>query len=166
LYDTTLGDDVSSAFPDDELRQLLEQLVRMGNLLEPGATARHDHAGIQVSTSEVFALGRLAEAGAQSQQELGAHLGLEKSTVSRLVAGMAERGWLSRERQPDNRRLYRVALTDLGRDVARRVGADLREHHARLLGGLTAAEREGLAVGLSGLVRVLRDHHARRHPAR
>ena len=41
--------------------------------------------------SEVFALGELSEEGALSQQDLAGRLGLEKSTVSRLAAGM-ERG--------------------------------------------------------------------------
>jgi len=42
-----------------------------------------------------------------------------------------------------------------GRDVAQRVGTALREHHRRLLSGLTPEEREGLALGLTGLLRVL-----------
>ena len=66
--------------------------------------------------SEVFALGELAEASSLSQRDLGVRLGLEKSAVSRLAAGMEERGWLSREREPANRRLYRLSLTEQGRE--------------------------------------------------
>jgi DNA-binding MarR family transcriptional regulator len=149
-----------SSFPDDVLRRLLQHLVRIGGLLEPNPVA-HEHAGVRVSMSEVFALGELEEAGALSQQELATRLGLEKSTVSRLAAGMQARGWLSRERDAANRRFYRLSLTVEGRDVARRVGRDVRDHHVHLLELLTSVEREALGVGLAGLIRALESH---RHP--
>ena len=85
-----------------------------------------------------------------SQQELAARLGLEKSTVSRLAAGMEGRDWLSRVRDDDNRRVYRLRLTEHGREVAERVGAHLRATHDRLLGRLTASERRALSVGWRG----------------
>ena len=137
-------------------------MVRTGGLLEPNQVP-HEHGGVRVSMSEVFALGELEQAGALSQQDLADRLGLEKSTVSRLAAGMQARGWLSRARDAANRRFYRLSLTDEGRDVARRVGQDLRDHHAQLLGLLTSVERQGLVVGLKGLIRAMEPH---RHPPR
>ncbi|MER6176824.1 MarR family transcriptional regulator [Streptosporangium sp. NPDC001681] len=154
MYDTTHGE----AFPDDELRRLLKLLVRTGGLLEP-----HDYGGLRVSLSEVFALGELADSGTLSQGELATRLSLEKSTVSRLAAGMERRGWLSRERDPANRRFYRLRLTPDGWTAAERVGADLRTTHAALFEGLTADERAGLTLGLTGLARALQggDHTGR-----
>jgi DNA-binding MarR family transcriptional regulator len=163
LYDTTGNPPVASAvFPDDELRSLLQRLVRLVRLLEPDRPA-HDHGGVSVTTSEVFALGELTEAGSLSQLELGARLGLEKSTVSRLAAAMQDRGWLARDREPGNRRLYRLSLTALGKDAARRVGDDLRVQHGRLLATLSPAERQGLAVGLAGLFRAMEEHGRSHH---
>src|SRR5690349_21069945 len=100
-----------------------------------------------------MALGELAGVDGLSQQQLGEALGLEKSTVSRLAAGLEGRGWVARERDVANRRFYRLSLTPEGRAVAQRVGTALREHHTKLLGGLTPQERAGLALGLSGLLR-------------
>ena len=147
----------SSGFPDDELRRLLSHLVRAAGLLEPEPEP-HEHAGVRVSTSEVFALGELVEAGSLSQQELADRLGLEKSTVSRLAAGLEQRGWLTRQRDAANRRFYRLHLTAEGLDVARRVGEELRAHHSRLLSHLTPVERHALTVGLNGLIRVMHEH--------
>ena len=152
----------SSDFPDDPLRTLLQHLVRVGGLLEPNPTPQA-HGGVRVSTSEVFALGELERTGTLSQQELASRLGLEKSTVSRLAAGLQERGWLSRDRDAANRRFYRLSLTPHGRQVARRIGRDLRDHHAQLLGLLTSEERHALGVGLAGLIRAMESH---RHPPR
>jgi DNA-binding MarR family transcriptional regulator len=159
LYDTTTG----RVFPDDELHQLLRRLIRAMRLLEPDPD-NHVHAGVHVSTSEVFALGELIEAGPLSQQDLGTRLGLEKSTVSRLAAGLEKRGWLERERADDDRRLYRLRLTEQGTDIARRIGQELHSHHAGLLHRLNPAERDGLVVGLAGLIRELQAEHRHNRP--
>lgn len=156
MQDTT-ANDAAGAFPDDWLRRLLRAVVRAGGLLDA-----HDHAGVRVSLSEAFALGELADAGALSQRELAERLGLEKSTVSRLAANLERRGWLTRERDPGNRRYYRLRLTAQGRDVAKRLGAHFREFHTRLFGMLTPQERSGLELGLSGLIRAL-ESHRRQH---
>lgn len=150
MHDTTIN---STVFPDDELRRALRQLFRFGRVLEP-----QRGNGTEASLSEVMALGELSEVGAMSQHELAALLGLEKSTVSRLVTGLVERGWVTRSRNPDNRRRYRLALTEDGRVVAGLIGEDLRAQHEQLLGELTPDERRALTVGLAGLVRVLKSH--------
>ena len=140
-------------FPDDELRRGLQQLIRLSRILEP-----HSGVGTRASLSEVMALGELTEVEAMSQHELARLLGLEKSTVSRLVAGLVDRGWVSRERNQDNRRLYRLQLTHDGQAAARQIGKELHAHHTQLLSGLTPAERQGLAIGLAGIARVLKNH--------
>ena len=155
MRDTT---DKSSVFPDDELRSALRQLFRFGRVLEP----QPGH-GTRASLSEVMALGELAEVEAMSQHELAGLLGLEKSTVSRLVAGLVERGWVTRSRNSDNRRLYRLALTEDGRAIAGSVGEELKARHEQLLGELTPDERRALAVGLAGLVRVIKSHPLASH---
>jgi DNA-binding MarR family transcriptional regulator len=141
---------MGGSFPDDDLRRALRRLVRHGNLLEP-----HQHAGLRVSLSEMMALGELADVESMSQQDLGQLLGLEKSTVSRLAAGLQRRGWVGRERDPSNRRFYQLQLTPEGRTVANRMGHALRAHHEQLLGALTADERDALTIGLAGLARAL-----------
>ena len=106
----------ATTFPDDDLRRFFQQLARTSGLLE---TVRpHEHAGVQLSLSETMALAELAAAGSTSQQDLADRLGLEKSTVSRLAAGLESRGWLSRVRDDGNRRVYRLRLTDEGAAVA------------------------------------------------
>ena len=147
---------MGGSFPDDDLRRALRRLVRLGSLLEP-----HQHAGVHLSLSEMMALGELADVASMSQQDLGQLLGLEKSTVSRLAAGLQRRGWVGRERDPANRRFYQLQLTPEGRAVADRIGQELRTHHEQLLGALTPDEREALTIGLAGLARALATQHQR-----
>jgi DNA-binding MarR family transcriptional regulator len=147
LYGATV---MVSSFPDDDLRRALRRLVRLGSLLEP-----RQHAGLRISLSELMALGELADVESMSQQDLGQLLGLEKSTVSRLAAGLQRRGWVGRERDPSNRRFSQLQLTQEGRIVADRIGHDLQAHHERLLGMLTPDERDALTIGLAALARAL-----------
>jgi DNA-binding MarR family transcriptional regulator len=149
LYGATL---TGGSFPDDDLRRALRRLVRLGNLLEPHS---HHHAGLHVSLSEMMALGELADVESMSQHDLGQLLGLEKSTISRLAAGLQRRGWVERARNPSNRRFYQLQLTPEGRTVADRIGHDLRAHHEQLLKALTPDERDALTIGLAALARAL-----------
>jgi DNA-binding MarR family transcriptional regulator len=113
-------------------------------------------AGIPaVSASEARALVELVAARGIAQGELGSLLGLEKSTVSRLAAGLERKGWVRRGRDEGNQRYVRLYLTPEGRAVAAQVWAAWQSRQARILGALSAEERAGLSAGLRGLVRGL-----------
>ena len=57
-----------------------------------------------------------------SQAELGARLRLEKSTVSRLVRLLEQRGWVARQRSAVNGRVDELSLTKEGSKVTRDLG--------------------------------------------
>jgi DNA-binding MarR family transcriptional regulator len=147
-----------------ELDQLLGLLLRM---LSPGAvpgsaasdgsaSAGGGPAGSPaVSASEARALTELLAAHGIAQGQLAALLGLEKSTVSRLAAGLESKGWIRRGRDEQNHRYVRLYLTPQGRAVADRLWQAWQSRQERILAGLTAEERAGLALGLRGVVRGL-----------
>lgn len=108
-----------------------------------------------LSTSEARALIELVAARGISQGQLGTLLGLEKSTVSRLAAGLERKGWVERGRDEANQRYLRLYLTPEGSRVAAMVWQAWQSRQARILSGLSGREREGLAAGLRGLIREL-----------
>jgi DNA-binding MarR family transcriptional regulator len=108
-----------------------------------------------LSGSEARALIELLAARGIAQGELARLLGLEKSTVSRLAAGLERKGWIRRGRDEGNQRYVRLYLTSEGGVVATRVWNAWRSRQARILAALSAEERAGLAAGLRGLVRAL-----------
>jgi DNA-binding MarR family transcriptional regulator len=119
----------------------------------PGGSAP---AGFPVVTaSEARALTELLAAHGIAQGQLAALLGLEKSTVSRLAAGLESKGWIRRGRDEQNHRYVRLYLTPQGRAVADRLWQAWQSRQARILAGLTAEERAGLATGLRGVLRGL-----------
>jgi DNA-binding MarR family transcriptional regulator len=121
----------------------------------PEHTAVSEPGFPAVSASEARALIELLAARGIAQGQLAALLGLEKSTVSRLAAGLERKGWLRRGRDGENQRFVRLYLTPEGRVIAAQVWQAWQSRQARLLAGLTPEERAGLAAGLRGLVRGL-----------
>jgi DNA-binding MarR family transcriptional regulator len=108
-----------------------------------------------VSASEARALIELVTARGIAQGELGSLLGLEKSTVSRLAAGLERKGWIRRGRDEGNQRYVRLYLTQEGRAVAAQLWQAWQSRQARILASLSPEERAGLTAGLRGLVRGL-----------
>lgn len=90
-----------------------------------------------------------------TQSELTSRLGLEKSTVSRLVSGLEAKGWVSRNRHLHNRRFSQVTLSAAGRSAANRAAANLQQRHADLFAALSDEERSALALGVAALTRIL-----------
>jgi DNA-binding MarR family transcriptional regulator len=111
--------------------------------------------GAAVSASEARALIELVAARGIAQGELGSLLGLEKSTVSRLAAGLERKGWIRRGRDEGNQRYVRLYLTQEGGVIAAQLWRAWQSRQARILGSLSAEERAGLSAGLRGLVRGL-----------
>ena len=155
---------VEAPADDMELLRLLVQLLRAvspegaergGGESGPPAGGTAAAAPPAVSGSEARALLELVGARGIAQGELGALLGLEKSTVSRLAAGLERKGWIKRGRDEANQRYMRLYLTPEGGEVATRVWQTWQSRQARILAGLSAEERAGLAAGLRGLIRGL-----------
>lgn len=135
----------------ERIHGLVMELVLAGGLLQPDQPI----PGQSLSMSQVFALHELDTDAPLSQRDLGARLRLEKSTVSRMVAEMERKGLLTRERDPANRRVYRLRLTDEGRAAHTRIAAELHGHYARWISAMTDAERNALLAGLPALVRAI-----------
>lgn len=91
----------------------------------------------------------------QSQQALARHLGTPPSRLVALVDDLAERGLLERRRNPDDRRLHALHLTDAGRELMRRIGEVARAHDDDICRGLDEHERVTLAALLA---RIAADH--------
>lgn len=142
------------------IHDLLMDVVRAAGLLQFDQGV----PGHVLSVSQAFALHELDGAAPLSQQELAERLGLEKSSVSRMAAEMERRGLLARERDPANRRLYRLRLTERGRDLHSRMGRTAHARYERWISAMTPAERDALLVGLPALLRAIQGVHAERDP--
>ena len=147
---------VAAVAAPDDLGQESAAGVSADGLPPDAADAAGLAAGVpQLSSSEARALIELVKARGIAQGELASLLGLEKSTVSRLAAGLERKGWIRRGRDEGNQRYVRLYLTADGGAVAARLWNAWQSRQARILGALTPEERDGLSAGLRGLVRGL-----------
>jgi DNA-binding MarR family transcriptional regulator len=135
-----------------QLQELFGEFLQALGLHRPDQVP----TGFSLSLSEMFALMALSAEAPMSQQVLAEQMHLEKSTVSRLIKHLEQRGWVKRVRDLHDTRMFRLHLSDTGHEAASRLAKSLAERHQRLLAALKPDEQEALAYGLSALVRALR----------
>jgi MarR family transcriptional regulator, organic hydroperoxide resistance regulator len=92
-----------------------------------------------------------------SQSSLVARLGVEPPTVTKMLQRLERAGLLRRERDPDNPRLWRVFLTERGRELQLPVRDLRRQVERRLLTGLSDEDRERLIALLARVTANLRE---------
>ena len=134
-----------------QLQRLFSEFLQALGLHRPDQVP----TGFDLSLSEMFALLALSAGAPVSQQALSEQLHLEKSTVSRLVGHLEQRGWVKRVRDLHDTRVFRLQLSETGHEQASRLVRSLAERHERLLAALSPDEQEALAYGLTALIRAL-----------
>lgn len=120
---------------EQEFADALVSFVRGFGLHRPERTP----CGFDAGVAEAHALSEL-RTGPLRQSELVARLGLTKSTVSRLVSVLVDRGWAGRDVADDDGRRVNVRLTHAGRDAAARL-SKARTRRMRALLDAVPAER-------------------------
>ena len=113
------------------------------------------HARAQAIRVEAFAaagssgylsrlLASLADQGVASQAELSRRTGIDASDVVAAVNELASRGFVTRQRDPQDARRYIVALTASGRKELARLDAVVADIQDRFLAPLSESERRTL----------------------
>ncbi len=85
----------------------------------------------------------------RSQQEIATQLGTPPARMVALVDDLDQRGLVDRKRNPDDRRLYALYVTDLGRNMLTTVGRIAVHHDDVLLAALDDTERQKLHTMLN-----------------
>ena len=78
-------------------------------------------------------------------KEIGSRLYTRVPDVTRLLDRMADKGWLTRERDSMNKRVVRSRLTDIGMDLVESAHAPLMEWESQQLAHLSEEEKKTLA---------------------
>ena len=110
--------------PPDDVRAAVRTLARLSRLLERG--------GGDLSLPQ-FRLLAMVEGG-QRASFLADRLAVAKPTVTALVDGLVERGYVSRSQSTDDRRATQIALTSAGRKALKAAETEMAERLDGLLG--------------------------------
>jgi DNA-binding MarR family transcriptional regulator len=88
--------------------------------------ALENHGTGELSLPQYRVLGLLAS-GHERAGDLAARLAVTKPTLTALVDGLVERGYVARETPAGDRRAVRVSITDAGRSAAEVAGRGFRQ---------------------------------------
>ena len=113
---------------------------------------RAAHTEHKLSPRQFHLLGLLHDRGALTQRELGTLMDVDPSILVTLLNPLEADGYLSRVRDPTDRRRHVVTLTGAGERQLERAAQAQRDAEDELFAGLTDTER----AQLRGLLLVLR----------
>jgi DNA-binding MarR family transcriptional regulator len=135
------------AVEEQALQEHMVALVRAFGLHRPEETP----CGKPIAVAEAHALMDLAQHAPLAQHDLATRLRLEKSTVSRLVSNMEQRGWVARSRSQEDGRVLLLRLTDAGRKQAGELAQARQAKFACVLAAIPAEQRP-LVVEMLGVL--------------
>jgi DNA-binding MarR family transcriptional regulator len=90
------------------------------------------------------ALCYLRDHGAATQQQLGEKMMVDPNNLVLLLNELEDAGYLTRRRDPDDRRRHIVELTDAGRGAIERAEQGMESVEEEILAALSAKERATL----------------------
>jgi DNA-binding MarR family transcriptional regulator len=144
-----------------DLYGVMTELMRVYQFRDRDRVGYHGFTITQCYVVEV-----LIRAGPLTLNELAGEMLLDKSTLSRVVAGLESQQAVSRMSNPADGRSIVLEATPSGRRRYERIEAELVAENARVLSGFTPAARRQLIVLIDALTRAARARElARVHEA-
>jgi DNA-binding MarR family transcriptional regulator len=117
-------------------------LSRLGKAARTRTAARLAADGLTIRHHAVLAY--LSDAGPSAQRDMGRLLGIDPSDMVGAVDELEGLGYVTRDRDPADRRRSSITLTDAGKSAAERCGQAAREVADELLVPLSEVDREDL----------------------
>jgi DNA-binding MarR family transcriptional regulator len=146
MQDTTHAETTATT-----LQEQMVALVRAFGLHQPERTP----CGQPLPVAEAHALHELARSAPMAQRDLTTWLRLEKSTVSRIVALLEQKGWVVREKSVADGRVLMVRLTAAGRQMATQIAEARQARFARLTAAIPVEQRAAVLSALHTLVEAI-----------
>ena len=128
-------------------------LVRAFGWHRPASTP----CGRPVPIAEAHALLELSSLDSMTQAELVTRLNLRKSTVSRLVSNLENRGWVTRGRDESDGRARNLSLTATGGEAAADLARARQAKMDKILERIPANQRKSVTQSLQTLVKAIHE---------
>ena len=108
-------------------------------------------ADLNLTAAEINALANLADRGALNVRELSAETGTRATTLTGVLDRLENRGYVTRELDPTDRRSFRLPLTEAGRAAADRVRAAVADLERDALARLSPTQIAGFHAVVAAL---------------
>jgi MarR family transcriptional regulator for hemolysin len=106
---------------------------------------------LDLNLTQASLLAYVAEFGAITQTRLAEKMGTGRAAMGTVVDGLEKRGLIERHPDPDDRRVWRVDITNDGRELAARVVGVDEVLRGELRHGIGREERQALSWVLTRL---------------
>ncbi len=106
-------------------------------------------AALGVTTAQWRVIGHLGRSPGLKQVELAERLDVEPITACRIVDRLEEAGLVERQRDPEDRRAWRLVLTDQAQPIFRRLGDLAEEMAGEAFAGFSRDECEAIRAKLA-----------------
>lgn len=116
---------------------------------------RYEARDLGIRWTALMVLKDLALLGPSTQRTLCDVEQVTEPTMTVLLDQMQQRRWITRNRDPQNGRIKRVAITAKGKQELTNAGRVLRERLLGELAGLSAADLDAIGSALEPLVALL-----------
>lgn len=126
-------------------------LIRSLGLHKPDTTP----CGQPLTVGEAQVLLEVGREPGITQNGLAKRLGLDKSTVSRLVGMLGRRAWMERVRDRGDSRFYHLRLTAAGTKANATLTQSRRAKFERIFQAIPRAQRAGVAASLTALMEAI-----------
>jgi DNA-binding MarR family transcriptional regulator len=108
-------------------------------------------ADLNLSAAEINALANLGDGGTLNVRQLSERTGTRASTLTGLLDRLENRGYLTRELDPGDRRSFRLPLTETGQAAATRVLTAIADLERDALSCLSAEQIAGYHAVITAL---------------
>lgn len=107
----------------------------------------------EIGTAQISFLTALLKQDGINQETLTTALHVDKSTTARSIAKLVKAGYVTRKKDPDDNRAYKIYLTKKGRRIEPKLTSILQQLNGLLSEGLTEDEKASFVTLLEKLER-------------
>ncbi len=132
--------------------RLISILYRKSQMLLGHALKESD-----ITSAEYPILFFLNKKNGVTQEELSSHLYLDKSAVTRVIQGLATKGFITKRKDEKDQRCNRVYLTDKGYEVQAQIEKALEDWNAILMMNVPEEKKEEIYELLTQMVENVRE---------
>jgi len=117
------------------------QVNRTAFLMTEEISSRFYDHGYQLSAQDFGILYRLSEQGAMTQVEIAVIMMRDKTTITRRIDGLVKKQLVERNPDPDDRRYYRISLTEAGEQALSTLQPLVSDFQQELLSNISDADK-------------------------
>jgi MarR family transcriptional regulator, transcriptional regulator for hemolysin len=146
---STMSDLTHNELDAPPWRRVESTLMATARLIRESFDARLEPLDLNLTQASLLAY--VAEFGATTQTHLADHLGIGRAAIGSVIDRLQSRSLVERHPDPDDRRVWRVDITDAGRALAKQVVEIDEVLRKELRHGIGREERQALSWVLTRL---------------